>query len=97
MLVYPAWGDLSTEAAMAKHKRMKQITDMERFFKDAHAISIIYSRYGFELQTNGSHYKAVRKAENALWDLVREVTGKDEMPWARGPLYISPSGDPQPF
>ncbi|MGN6307342.1 MAG: hypothetical protein ACTHNH_21195 [Mesorhizobium sp.] len=62
---------------------MKQITDMERFIEDANTMNSIFNRYRFELQTTSPHYKAVRKAEDALWELVREVTGKDMLPWAK--------------
>jgi len=67
---------------MARHKRTKQIADVRAFVADARSINEIYSRYGLNLSVDSPQYKALRSAEDALWELVREVTGKDTLPWA---------------
>lgn len=70
---------------MSRHRGFKQIIDVEGFIADAQKINEIYSGHCMKLRTDSPQYKALRRAEDALWDLVREVTGKETLPWAASP------------
>jgi len=68
---------------MARHKRSKQIRNLEKFAQDAEAINKLYGDHLFHLQTNSPHYSALQAAQDALWRAVRTVTGKEKLPWDR--------------